>query len=252
LILPVMAIPVVWAYFVSERRSAFIGFALGLVLFGALLFRLQRRTFWWFVPIVGVVAVAYIGAFWTVETSIGFPAQAIKSVIAPDSVGGANRSSDEYRKIEGYNIWYTIRADPLRGIGFGHPFYQPIALPDISFFIFWRYMPHHSFLWVWLKTGFFGFVSMLYLMIRTIQHGVRSTVRLPTGTTRAICVTATLYVPMYLVYSYVDIAWDIRSMIFMAVVMAVCADLVRLDASAVGGVIVVDETEREPITSVTA
>ena len=34
---------------------------------------------------------------------------------------------------------------------------------------------------------------------------------------------------MYLLYSYVDIAWDIRSMIFMAIVMAVCADLIQLD-----------------------
>ena len=117
----------------------------------------------------------------------------------------------------------------MRGIGFGHAFYQIYQLPDISFFIFWRYMPHHSFLWIWLKTGFGGFVSMLYLMTRTIQHGVRSTIHLPPGTTRAICVASTLYVPMYLLYSYVDIAWDIRSMIFMAVVMAVCADLIQLD-----------------------
>jgi hypothetical protein len=249
LILPIMAIPVVWAYFISERRAAFVGFALGIVLFSVLLYRLERRTFWWFVPIVGVLSVGYIGAFWTVESSIGFPAQAIKSVIAPDSVGGANRSSDEYRKIEAFDIWYTIRADPVRGIGFGHPFYQPFPLPDISFFVFWRYMPHHSFLWVWLKTGFVGFVSLLYLMIRTIQHGARSSLLLPAGTTRAVCVAATLYVPMYLVYSYVDIAWDIRSMIFMAPVMAVCADLIRLDEPATTVPLVSDEPELDPISS---
>ena len=113
-------------------------------------------------------------------------------------------------------------------VDFGHAFYQIYQLPDISFFIFWRYMPHHSFLWIWLKTGIGGFVSMLYLMIRTIQHGVRSTMQFPPGTTRAMCIASTLYVAMYLVYSYVDIAWDIRSMIFMAVVMAVCADLIGL------------------------
>jgi hypothetical protein len=250
LILPVMAAPVVWAYFVAERRSAFIGFALGLVLFAVLLYRLERRAFWWFVPIVGIGGLAYLGAFWTVDSGIGFPAQAIKSVIAPNSVEGVNRSSDEYRRLEGVNIWFTLRADPVRGIGFGHAFYQLYSLPDISFFPFWRFMPHHSFLWVWLKTGFAGFVSMLYLMIRTIQHGARSTLRLPPGTTRAVCVTATLYVPMYLVYSYVDIAWDIRSMIFMAVVMAVCADLIRLGEPAPVP-FVSAETEQDPISSET-
>ena len=51
-----MAIPVVWAYFLSERRAAFIGFALGMLLFSMLLFRLERRVFWWFVPIVGILA----------------------------------------------------------------------------------------------------------------------------------------------------------------------------------------------------
>lgn len=250
LILPIMAIPVVWAYFLSERRAAFIGFALGMLLFSMLLYRLERRVFWWFVPIVGILSLGYLGAFWNSESAAGFPAQAIKTVIAPGSVGAANKSSDDYRVIEGIDIWFTIRTDPLRGIGFGHAFYQIYQLPDISFFIFWRYMPHHSFLWIWLKTGIGGFVSMLYLMIRTIQHGVRSTLQFPPGTTRAMCIASTLYVAMYLVYSYVDIAWDIRSMIFMAVVMAVCADLIGLYKRTVV-MYVSDDTEEETMQSVT-
>jgi O-antigen ligase len=248
--LPILAVPVVWAYFVSERRSAVIGFALGVILFAVLLYRLQRRTFWWFVPIFGICSLLYLGAFWTVESKIGFPARAIKSAIAPGSVEGADRSSDEYRRLEALNIWYTIRADPVRGIGFGQVFYQLYPLPDISFFPFWRYMPHNSFLWIWLKTGFAGFVSMLYLMIRAIQHGVRSTLRLPPGTARTMCATATLYVPMYLVFSYVDIAWDIRSMIFMAVVFAVCADMQRLvEPAPVPSPVA--ETQHDPMSMVT-
>ena len=36
---------------------------------------------------------------------------------------------------------------------------------------------------------------------------------------------ATSYVISYLVFAYVDIAWDVRSMIFLAVALAVAADL---------------------------
>ena len=42
-------------------------------------------------------------------STIGFPAQAVKTVVAPDSLGAADQSSDEYRTIENYNLHYTIR-----------------------------------------------------------------------------------------------------------------------------------------------
>jgi hypothetical protein len=220
-----MTVPVVWAYFVAQRRAAVVGLALGILLFAALLFRLRRRVFWWFLPTVAVLGVGYLAAFWNVQDGLGFPAQAIKTLIAPGQLSAQDQSSDLYRQVEAYDIWYTIRAQPLFGIGFGHPFYQPVPLPDISFFVYWQYLPHHSFLWVWLKLGFAGFVSMIYLVFRTIQHGVRTTLTSPPGTRRAIAATVTLYVVMYMVYSYVDIGWDIRSMVFLAVAMAICADL---------------------------
>lgn len=221
-----MAIPIVAAYMLSQRRAAFIGLVLGIVLFAAFLYVFGRRVFWWFVPIVGVTAIGYLMAFWSVEGGLGFPAQAIKSVVAPDSLGARNVSSNDYRELEALNVWFTIRTNPLRGIGFGQPFYRIHALPDISSFGFWEYMPHHSFLWIWLKTGFFGFVSMLFLLIRTIQYGVRSALSAPAGDHRAIAVTAVLYVVMYTVFSYVDIAWDTRSMVFLAVAMAICSDTI--------------------------
>jgi hypothetical protein len=229
-VLVIMAIPVVWAYFLGERRSAMVGLALGVILFAAALFHLHRRAFTWFVPVVALCSVAYLAAAWNVQSTLGFPAQAIKSAIAPGALEGADRSSAEYRALETINIHVTIEANPLRGVGFGHPFYRPFPLPDISFFPFWEYMPHLSFLWIWLKTGFAGFVAMLFLMIRTIQHGARSIFQMPTGELTAVALTAALYVPMYLVFSYVDIAWDIRSMVFMGFVMAVCADLARVVA----------------------
>lgn len=225
------SVPILWVYILSQRRAAFIGLSLGVILLAVLLYKLHRRAFWWFVPIVGVGSVLYLGAFWGVEGGLGFPAQSIKSVVAPDTLGERNLSSNLYRELEARNVWFTLRADPVRGVGFGQPFYQVFSLPDISFFPFWEYMPHHSLLWIWLKTGFLGFVTMLFLIVRTIQHGVRSVFRIVPGELRAMTVMAVLYVVMYTVYAYVDIAWDTRSMVFLAVALALCADMVDSDGA---------------------
>lgn len=227
--LTLMAVPVVWAYVLAERRSAFVGLSLAIVLMMVVLYRTDRRVFWWFTPAMTVVALAYLTAFWNHTGGIGFAAQAIKSAVAPDQLEGPDLTSNIYRQIEAINVWFTIRVGPIRGVGFGQPFYRLYAMADISFFPFWEYMPHHSFLWVWLKTGFGGFVAMIVVMLRTIQHGARTAMRVPPPE-RLFALAAVLYVVMYLVFSYVDIAWDPRSMVFLAVVMAICADFDRLPA----------------------
>jgi O-Antigen ligase len=224
-LLPLMAIPTIWAYFIAERRSAFVGLALGIILLSVTLFQLNRRVFWVFVPVVALVGTVYVAAFWNAEGALSFPAQAIKSAIAPGQLEGKDQSSNIYRELEGRNVWFTLRSRPLTGVGFGHVFYQLYALPNISFFRFWQFMPHHSFLWIWLKMGFIGFVSMIFLIIRTIQHGVRTVFRVRPGTDQAVALTAVLFVVMYVVFSYVDIAWDMRSTVMLGLCMAICADM---------------------------
>ena len=91
----------------------------------------------------------------------------------------------------------------------------PVPLPDISFFEFWEYLPHNSVLWVWLKIGFFGFVAMLFLFARAVQHGTRSALSVRTPSTPRSSSSACHYVVMFLVFAYVDIAWDIRSTVFL-------------------------------------
>lgn len=226
-LLALASVPVVWAYVLAERRSAFVGLALAIVLMLVVLYRTNRGAFWWFTPLASVAALVYFALFWNTSGGVGFAAQAIKSAVAPDQLQGADLTSNLYRELEAINVWFTIRVGPLRGIGFGQPFYRLYAMPDISSFTFWEYMPHHSFLWIWLKTGFAGFAAMVFVVLRTIQHGTRSMLRVPVED-RLVVMGAVLYVVMYLVFSYVDIAWDVRSMVFMAIVMAICADLDRL------------------------
>lgn len=218
------AVPVTWVWVLSQRRAAAIALAFGVLLLGVVLLWKHRGRALWFLPMVIVVGAAYTLAFWNSTSPAGTAAQAIKSVIAPESLSAADYSSNLYRQIEAFDLWFTIRADEVRGVGFGQPFYQVIPLPDISFFPFWQYMPHNSILWIWLKMGYFGFVAMLFFVARAVQHGARSVLRVASPDQTAVVFGALAYVVMYMIYAYVDIAWDIRSMVFLAVALAICAD----------------------------
>lgn len=212
----------------SERRAAVVALVSGLVVLAMVLFARSRRTFYVVVPVFLLIAVGYVGAFWGVEEgSAAFPAQAIKGVIAPGDLSEQDQSSNLYRDIEAYNIQFTMRAQPLTGVGFGQPFYKPAPMPDISFFVFWEYVPHNSLLWVWLKTGVFGFIALLFVLGRTIQEGIRSAIACRSRETAAVVTAATAYVVMFTVFAYVDIAWEARSAVFLAIAMAACADLPR-------------------------
>ena len=208
----------------SERRGAVVALGVGLILLAVILFARHRRTFWRFVPILLILIVGYLGAFWGVEDgAVAFPAQAIKGVVAPDALSEEDQSSNLYRDIETFNLQFTMRAQPF-GVGFGEKFYRPAPMADISFFVFWEYVPHNSLLWVWLKTGALGFIALLYLFGRTIQEGIRSIMASSSRELSALTAAALAYVVMFAVFAYVDIAWEARSVVFLAIAMAVCAD----------------------------
>ena len=72
--------------------------------------------------------------------------------------------------------------------------------------------------------GFFGFVAMLFLFGRAVQLGARSVLAGAHRRARRVVLAGLAYVVMFLVFAYVDIAWDIRSTVFLGVAFALCAD----------------------------
>jgi hypothetical protein len=50
-------------------------------------------------------------------------------------------------------------------------------------------------------------------------------VRIVSPDLAAVAIGAVAYVVMYVVFCYVDIGWDIRSTVFLAIAIAICADL---------------------------
>ncbi len=224
LLLGAMLVPTLWYYFIAQRRSAIVALGSAVILLFVVLFWRQRQTFWKVVPIFTIVVIGYTGAFWNVTSGPGFPAQAIKSVISPNSVDQRDKSSDLYRQIENFDLNFTIRQSKVLGLGFGQTFYRPVPLPDISFFEFYQYIPHNSVLWIWIKTGFAGFVSMLYLFSRAMMVGAQRIRRQRAGPDVATMAVAVAYVAMYAIYAFVDIAWDPRTMVLLGFALAACAN----------------------------
>jgi O-antigen ligase len=214
------AVPTMVAYLMVKRRAAIVGLAAAALLLFLVLFFTNRKRFLKLLPVLAIASVGYLGAFWNSTSTLGFPAQAMKTVIAPGQLSQRDQDSNYYRVVETFDIRYTIRSSPVTGIGFGKPFLRPIPLPRIADFALEEYVTHNSMLWVWMKLGFFGFVAMIYLFGTALHEGVRAVRRDLRGDYAALTVTSLSYVLMYGVYTYVDIAWDTKTMVLLAVAFA--------------------------------
>jgi hypothetical protein len=223
----VLAVPVVVAYLLSQRRAAMVALVVGVVVILAVLFQRRRRAFWFVTPTLVVLATGFVLATWNARGALGLPASAAKTVLFPNQLAEADSSSDLYRRMESYNLQYTIRSFRVFGRGFGQEFLRPVTMPDISFFEFWKYIPHNNVLWLWVKMGFLGFAAMMYAFGRSIQLGARSLTLIRSSDHVAFAVLGVSYVAMFLVFSYVDIAYNARCTVFLGVCMALCADFVQ-------------------------
>ncbi len=219
----IAAVPVTYIYLVAQRRAAIAALMVAVLMMVVTLFWRRRRAFWVVVPIMSLIGTAYMAAFWNSTSSIAFPVQAIKPMIAPGSATAEDVQSDLYRIIETFDLNATIRANPLLGHGFGKQFYRPIPLPNIDFFALNAYLPHNSVLWVWTKLGFGGFVAMLYLIGKAIMLGADRVRRIASGVDLVVALSAVTFVAMYAVYTYVDVSWDARNTVILGVACAICA-----------------------------
>lgn len=228
LLMLIIVMPVLFTYIIIQRRAAVLALLFALVCMAILLYREKRLTFWIIVPTVTLLFSLYVIAFWNRSGTLGFAAQAVKSQLAPQQVSLRNQSSDNYRLMENYDIYYTIRQAPLTGVGFGQMFIMKIPLPDISFFVWYRYITHNSIGWIWMKTGIGGFVAMLFLVGLAIMNGLRALFRISDGTLHAVTLTAVLYILMHFTFAYVDMSWDTQSMVYVGTMMGIisCAEKV--------------------------
>lgn len=214
-LIPLLMVPAVaLTYIATQRRAAFASIGVMVGMMGLVLYRRNRRLFWLLIPPLTVLFVLYLVIFWNSGSSLAAGAQLVKSIIAPDA-GSHDESSNLYRDLENINVGYTIHASPLMGVGFGQKFHIIVPMPDISFFVWWEYIVHNSVFWIWMKSGLFGFLSMLTLMGFSLMRGGSLVRRLVDGELQTIAFTITAYLFMHYMYAYVDMSWDIQSMLFV-------------------------------------
>lgn len=210
LMVPAVAI----TYIATQRRAAFASLGIVIGMMGMMMYKRNRRLFWTIVPPLALFALMYLVVFWNSGSALGAGAQAVKSIIAPDA-GSHDESSNLYRDLENINVGHTIHLSPLLGVGFGQKFHIIVPMPDISFFIWWEYIVHNSVFWIWMKSGLLGFLSMLSFMGLSLLRGGNLVWQLVDRDLQAIIFTVTAYLFMHYMYAYVDMSWDIQSMLFV-------------------------------------
>ena len=163
-----------------------------------------------------MLSIIYTGVSWNSTSLWARPIHGIRSVAAEP--GTRDYESNLYRVLEKWNIVYNMRSGPLFGIGFGNKFDMPIGLAT------WQgslreYIPHNSVLWIWLKTGAPGFFALLALLGLTIARTANVYRRVEVRQLKPWLAVGLLFIPMYMVYSYVDQGWDYKGMIYLGVVL---------------------------------
>jgi hypothetical protein len=186
----------------TERRAGYIAIMIGFVAYALVFMITHRKAFFTFVVPVFIAGLIYLPVFWNNTSMLGQPARAVRSLTAPDP---RDASSNLYRDLELINVRATIKANGLLGVGFGQPFYFIVALPDLSWWPFWHYEPHHNILWVWLKMGAIGFIVFFTLMGAAIARCAH-VVRTMTQPEHRVFAMLTLSgIVMTLVFCYVDL-----------------------------------------------
>ena len=230
IMLPLFAIGIVVTYMVAQRRAAFVSLGLGLVAIGMVLFMTNRKRFWQIAPVVAIVMLVYMAAFWNNQGTLGMPARAVKSILVSDSGNSQENSSNDYRVVENVNNMFTIKAAPLTGVGFGRPFYIIAPMPDISFFEWWQYIVHNSIMWMWMETGIGGYFAMLVMIGLALVYGMQTVLRMPGGDMSAIALTAVVYIFMHFIFAYVDMSWNNQSMLYIGAMLGLLNGLDKVVA----------------------
>ncbi len=231
-LLTIASAPTLGIYIIAQRRSAIVAMLLGVLLLGVILHQVDRRRFKILAPIVIVAGVLYTGAFWNADGGVGIGAQTIRNIVAPDSKSYSDANSDLYRDIETFNLQVTIRSSPILGLGYGQDFLQPIPLPRIANFIFATISPHNAVLGLWFKAGLAGVLSYIFLISAGLAQGLRSILDVHDPRDRVVLFVFVANLPMTLVITFVEIAFDAPTTSVLGLSLALAATAPRLVARA--------------------
>lgn len=146
------------------------------------------------------VALIYLRLGWYSSSSVYKPAQIVRSVVDPEYDPSGSSLT---RKIENYNLTFTMKQFPLFGTGYGNGFWQIIPLPEMGYPME-PYGPHNSILGLWAFCGLVGYLATTMIWAGGLFFAFRAHLNArapPERATALVCFGAVL---IYMLQSYGD------------------------------------------------
>jgi hypothetical protein len=185
----------------------------------------RRRLVGWVGVSLFIGFSLYYPLFKNSESIIAQPARAIKSQFQPNE---RDASSNIYRDAENLCLMATIRVSPLQGYGYGKRMLHAVPIADISLeYEWWDLLTHNQVLWVWMRTGTFGFFAF-WMMVSSILIFTCRTLCLPNMTKEAksVGIFTILIVSMLMIFGLLDLQFsNYRDMLFTGFWVGVTAGL---------------------------
>jgi hypothetical protein len=161
-VLLVLLLPVLLGFYVGKRRAAYASLFMSFAGYLILMPRKELLRISKFIVPGLILLTVYTVVFWNSKGGIAGPLQQIKSGFDISEEGNTEVVRDRdylsnlYRKIENYDLLFTIRNAAAIGIGFGTKYEQPLYLVPLNFELR-NYEAHNSVLWLMVKGGATGF-----------------------------------------------------------------------------------------------
>ncbi len=219
------------ALIANQRRTDYVAFLVGAGVAWLLIFICKPGERVKLAILMGVTVVlltGYIAAFAHSSGSIGAPARSIISVFSP-SAGDA--SSNAYRQIEDYDLKYTVKQNPVLGLGFGKPFLQPITLPNILIDDpYYLYVPHNTIYWIWMRLGPLGYFALWFLFGSIIVRGITILRRLKNHFLQLVAIYIVAITVMEVIVAFADYQlFFYRNVIYLGILIGILMKLPSLD-----------------------
>ncbi|MFZ4395564.1 MAG: hypothetical protein ACOYOU_08040 [Kiritimatiellia bacterium] len=229
------AAPNLLTFVLNQRRITFgvLGLCLGLAVI--LQPRERFRASLRFVLPALVLLAVYTTAFWNRTGVMALPAQKIKSIFVTQE-GTADEQSKGWRQLELINLRATVKAYP-EGLGFGQKYLILVPYADIlDYFPLWNYIPHCAIYWMWVKTGFVGFVIFWLFFGVAIAQATMDYRAIRDPYYKAVALMAMLFIVGQIIVSFYDLQLTYyRNMIYLGLAMALGTVVRRLDAQTSAG-----------------
>jgi O-Antigen ligase len=220
-------LPLLAAMIINNRRTVYVCVFAGAAFIVAVAQRNVKKQLKRLLSLLWPVIILYVGVgLASSSQSVVFkPVRMIESVVLQDD------ASSDTRDIENGNLLFTMRARPILGYGFGHPYTELVVAYDVTAtgFANYRYIPHNSFLGIWAFGGLF--FPMFYLMplVVAIYYGVNTRRRSGDPFIRSSAAWAVCAVIAYLVQGWSDIGLqDMVVIICAGSGLGICAAIPRL------------------------